>query len=124
MAKATETTETTETVTEGPQGASISELVTAIKEQTGKDVEQQNLRATLRNLVKKGDLVHEPRTRWAFDPTDVATVVAHYNKADEPAEDSEGDEAKPAKKSKAKPAAKPAPAEDAEDDDDLELEDI
>lgn len=117
MAKATETTET---VTEGPQGATISELVTAIKEQTGKDVEQQNLRATLRNLVKKGDLVHEPRTRWAFDEADVATVVAHYNKADEPAEDSE---AKPAKKSK-KAAAKPAPAEDAEDDDDLELEDI
>lgn len=116
MAKATET-ETTETVTEGPQGATISELVTAIKEQTGKDVEQQNLRATLRNLVKKGDLVHEPRTRWAFDEADVATVVAHYNKADEPAE------AKPAKKSK-KAAAKPAPAEDAEDDDDLELEDI
>lgn len=116
MAKATET-ETTETT--APTGQSITELVATIKEQTGKDVEQQNLRATLRNLVKKGDLVHEPRTRWAFDDADVAVVVAHYNKAEEaPSEDE-----KPAKKAKGKAAKAEAPVED-DSDDDLELEDI
>lgn len=118
MAK-NQNTETAET--EGPQGLTITQLVEKIKQDTGKDVEQQNLRATLRNLVKKGDLVHEPRTRWAFDDADAQVVVDHYNKA--PEADTEDEKpAKPAKKAK---AAKEEPVEaDSEDDDDLELEDI
>src|SRR5699024_6646029 len=114
----------TETTTEQPTDASSTDLVGILKERTGKDVEQQNLRATLRNLVKKGVLVHEPRTRWAFDKDDVETVVAHYSKSEAEQEEAEG---KPAKKaSKGKAAKKDeAPAEEpAEDDDDLELEDI
>lgn len=103
------------------KGATITELVASIKEQTGKDVEQQNLRATLRNLVKKGDLVHEPRTRWEFSDADVDTVVAHYNKADEPDEDKPKAKKAPAKK-KAKKEEEPEVEET--DDDDLELEDI
>lgn len=118
MAKATETTETTEQ----PTGASITDLVGILKERTGKDVEQQNLRATLRNLVKKGALVHEPRTRWAFDKDDVETVVAHYSKSEAEQEEAEGKPAKKASKAKAKDE-EPAAAE-SEDDDDLELEDI
>lgn len=118
MAKATETTETTEQ----PTGASITDLVGILKERTGKDVEQQNLRATLRNLVKKGALVHEPRTRWAFDKDDVETVVAHYSKSEAEQEEAEG---KPAKKKASKAKAKDEePAAESEDDDDLELEDI
>lgn len=117
---ATETTETENT------GATITELVAAIKERTGKDVEQQNLRAVLRGLVKKGTLVHEPRTRWAFSDEEVDAVVDHYSKAPEAAE--EGEE-KPAKKSRSRkaPAKKAEPAAEepeVEDDDDLELEDI
>ena len=115
MAKATETTET-----QAPTGASITDLVAILKERTGKDVEQQNLRATLRNLVKKGSLVHEPRTRWAFDDSDVETVVAHYSKSEAEQEEAEGKPAKKASKAKAK-AEEPA---ESEDDDDLELEDI
>ena len=118
MAKATET----ETTTEQPTGASITDLVGIIKERTGKDVEQQNLRATLRNLVKKGTLVHEPRTRWAFDESDVDAVVAHYSKSEAEQEEAEGKPEKPAKKSTKK--AEPKAEEPAEDDDDLELEDI
>lgn len=121
MAKATDSTTTETTETEGPQGLSIVQMAEKIKTDTGKDINQQNLRATLRNLVKKGDLVHEPRTRWAFDDADAQVVVDHYNKA-EPAE---GDE-KPKAKSKGKAKAKDeAPAEDSsDDDDDLDLEDI
>ena len=118
MAKATET----ETTTEQPTGASITDLVGIIKERTGKDVEQQNLRATLRNLVKKGTLVHEARTRWAFDDSDVDAVVAHYSKSEAEQEEAEGKPEKPAKKSTKK--AEPKAEEPAEDDDDLELEDI
>lgn len=119
MAKATET----ETTEQAASGASITDLVGIIKERTGKDVEQQNLRATLRNLVKKGTLVHEPRTRWAFDDSDVEAVVAHYSKSEAEQEEAEG---KPAKKAASKKAKKDeAPAEEpADDDDDLELEDI
>lgn len=119
MAKANETE-----TTEQPTGASITDLVGIIKERTGKEVEQQNLRATLRNLVKKGTLVHEPRTRWAFDDSDVEAVVAHYSKSEAEQEEAEG---KPAKKAAPKKASKKdeAPAEEpADDDDDLELEDI
>ena len=105
-----------------PQGATIAELVTAIKENTGKDVEQQNLRATLRNMVKKGTLVHEPRTRWSFSDADVQNVVDHYNKADEPADEEKPKKKAPAKKSKAK--KEEAEVEETDDDDDLELEDI
>lgn len=118
MAKATETTET-----QAPTGASITDLVAILKERTGKDVEQQNLRATLRNLVKKGTLVHEPRTRWAFDDADVDAVVAHYSKSEAEQEEAEGKPAKKASKSKAKAKAE-EPAAETEDDDDLELEDI
>ena len=115
MAKATET----ETTEQAASGASITDLVGIIKERTGKEVEQQNLRATLRNLVKKGTLVHEPRTRWAFDDSDVEAVVAHYSKSEAEQEEAEG---KPAKKASKKDEA---PAEEsADDDDDLELEDI
>lgn len=117
MAKATETE-----TTEQPTGASITDLVGIIKERTGKDVEQQNLRATLRNLVKKGTLVHEPRTRWAFDDSDVDAVVAHYSKSEAEQEEAEGKPEKAAKKSTKK--AEPKAEEPAEDDDDLELEDI
>lgn len=113
----------TETTTEQPTGASITELVGIIKERTDKDIAQQNLRATLRNLVKKGALVHEPRTRWAFDKDDVETVVAHYSKSEAEQEEAEGKPAKKASKSKAKKDDAPA-EEPAEDDDDLELEDI
>lgn len=120
MAKATETTEKT-TENAAPTGASITDLVGILKERTGKDVEQQNLRATLRNLVKKGVLVHEPRTRWAFDKDDVETVVAHYSKSEAEQEEAEGKPAKKASKSKAKDEE---PAAETEDDDDLELEDI
>lgn len=121
MAKATET----ETTPEQPTGASITDLVGILKERTGKDVEQQNLRATLRNLVKKGTLVHEPRTRWAFDDSDVEAVVAHYSKSEEEQEEAEG---KPAKKAASKKASKkaeePVEADADDEDDDLELEDI
>ena len=119
MAKATET----ETTEQAASGASITDLVGIIKERTGKEVEQQNLRATLRNLVKKGTLVHEPRTRWAFDDSDVEAVVAHYSKSEAEQEEAEG---KPAKKAASKKASKKdeAPAEESADDDDLELEDI
>ena len=120
MAKATEATETTEQ----PTGASITDLVGILKERTGKDVEQQNLRATLRNLVKKGALVHEPRTRWAFDKDDVETVVAHYSKSEAEQEEAEGKPAKKASKSKAKAKDEEPAAAESEDDDDLELEDI
>ena len=116
MAKATETE-----TTEQPTGASITDLVGILKERTGKDVEQQNLRATLRNLVKKGTLVHEPRTRWAFDESDVEAVVAHYSKSEAEQEEAEG---KPAKKAPKKAKAEEPAEELAEDDDDLELEDI
>lgn len=119
MAKATET----ETTTEQPTGASITDLVGILKERTGKDVEQQNLRATLRNLVKKGTLVHEPRTRWAFDDSDVEAVVAHYSKSEADQEEAEGKPAKKASKKKAETKAE-EPVETDEDDDDLELEDI
>lgn len=117
---ADDATTTTATETKAP---SIKELTEAIKSSTGKEVEPQNLRATLRNLVKKGDLTHEPRTRWEFSDSDIELVVAHYSKP----EPTEGDEKPKAKKapakSKAKAKAEPEP-EVEDDDDDLELEDI
>lgn len=121
MAKATET----ETTEQAASGASITDLVGIIKERTGKEVEQQNLRATLRNLVKKGTLVHEPRTRWAFDDSDVEAVVAHYSKSEAEQEEAEGKPAKKAASTKKASKKDEAPAEEpADDDDDLELEDI
>lgn len=119
----TETVEATE-----PAGMTIQDLTTKVNEAAGKEIEAHNLRATLRNLVKKGKLTHEPRTRWSFTDEEVDLVLEHYTKGGDEADKAEAKAAREAKKAKApakdKPAAEAEVEIDEVEDDELEIEDI
>lgn len=123
---ATKTTAAAETAETEPAGMTIQDLTTKVNEAAGKEIEAHNLRATLRNLVKKGKLTHEPRTRWSFTDEDVDLVLEHYTKGGDEADKAEAKAAREAKKAKAPAKDKPA-AEveiDEVEDDELEIEDI